>query len=74
MIKEICPLLPPKNQKVDVCSPYHDFPNNNQPINKVLPLKKKLNFENVKSLDEILQDLDKEKCENANKNKVKKTN
>ncbi|XP_050514027.1 ankyrin repeat domain-containing protein 12-like [Diabrotica virgifera virgifera] len=64
-----CPLLPPKAQKQDALSPFHDVPTNNKPV--ALPPKRR-NTEPVKSLDQILDELDNEQQETNKKNKVKK--
>ncbi|CAG9839660.1 unnamed protein product [Diabrotica balteata] len=64
-----CPLLPPKSQKQEALSPFHDIPTNNKPV--ALPPKRR-NTEPVKSLDQILDELDNEQQETNKKNKVKK--
>nr|CAI5837252.1 unnamed protein product [Callosobruchus analis] len=51
-----CPALPPKTKKIDCSSPYHDVPTNNKPT--ALPAKRKKKLEIVKSLDEILDELE----------------
>ncbi|CAH2001970.1 unnamed protein product [Acanthoscelides obtectus] len=56
-----CPALPPKTKKVDCSYPYHDVPTNNKPT--ALPAKRKKKQEDVKSLDEILDELECQKRE-----------
>nr|CAH7718288.1 unnamed protein product [Callosobruchus chinensis] len=54
-----CPALPPKTKKIECSSPYHDVPTNNK--SAALPAKRKNKLDNVKSLDEILDELECER-------------
>ncbi|CAH0564534.1 unnamed protein product [Brassicogethes aeneus] len=72
--KEEYPEVPPKSQKQITLSPYHDVPKNNLPINKMILPPKRREMVSQKSVDEILEDLDKEQIveQSTPRGKVKK--
>ncbi|XP_049817218.1 uncharacterized protein LOC109602920 isoform X2 [Aethina tumida] len=70
-----CPLVPPKHQRTELASPYHDVPKNNQPIEKVLLPPKKKTIQQTRSVDQIVYDLEQQQQqsdESEGQGKVKK--
>ncbi|CAH1116064.1 unnamed protein product [Phaedon cochleariae] len=61
------PPVPPKSRQIDTPYPFHDIPPNVRPID--LPAKKTTSpSDNLKSIDDILQDLEEEQPHNNNNN------